>query len=63
MKNALVPNQKTAKDGCQKGSWDPAASRWGLDGGRVWATAMNSLTLEVYYRYANVFGGGAQPRK
>jgi hypothetical protein len=39
MKNALVPNQKTAKDGCQKGSWDPAASRWGLDGGRVWASS------------------------
>jgi Mg-chelatase subunit ChlD len=62
MKNALVPSQKTAKDGCQNGSWDPAASRWGEEGGRVWATAINSLTLEVYYRYAAVFGGGA-PRK
>jgi len=56
MKNALVPAQKTAKDGCANGSWDPA-SRWGSTGGRVWATAMNQLTLEVYYRYANVFGG------
>jgi Ca-activated chloride channel family protein len=55
MKNALVPNQKTAKDGCQHGSWEPA-SRWGNEGGRVWATAINTLTLEVYYRYANVFG-------
>jgi hypothetical protein len=61
MKNALVPNQKTAKDGCQNGSWDPA-SRWGEEGGRVWATAINSLTLEVYYRYAAVFGGES-PRK
>jgi len=56
MKNALVPNQKTANAGCQKGSWEPA-SRWANEGGRVWATAINALTLEVYYRYANVFGG------
>jgi Ca-activated chloride channel family protein len=55
MKNALVPNQKTARDGCQNGSWEPA-SRWGSEGGRVWATAINTLTLEVYYRYAHVFG-------
>jgi Ca-activated chloride channel family protein len=57
MKNALVPAQKTGKDGCQNGSWDPSSSRWGDEGGRIWATAINSLTLEVYYRYANVFGG------
>jgi Ca-activated chloride channel family protein len=57
MKNALVSAQKTKKDGCLDGSWEPAASRWGDEGGRVWATAINTLTLEVYYRYANVFGG------
>ena len=55
MKNALVPNQKTANDGCPNGSWEPA-SRWGNEGGRVWATAINALTLEVYYRLVNVFG-------
>jgi Ca-activated chloride channel family protein len=55
MKNALIPNQKTGKDGCQAGSWEPS-SRWANEGGRVWATAINALTLEVYYRYANVFG-------
>lgn len=57
MKLALVPTQKTAKDGCAKGSWDPAD----FEGGRVGATALNGLTLEIYYRYANVFGG--QPAK
>jgi hypothetical protein len=56
MKNTLVTNQKTAKDGCMNGSWDPI-DRWGFEGGRVYSTAVNTLTLEVYYRYANVFGG------
>jgi hypothetical protein len=56
MKNAIVPHQKTAKSGCENGSWDPSADRWGFEGGRVYAAAINALTLEVYYRYANVFG-------
>jgi Ca-activated chloride channel homolog len=55
LKNALIPHQKTGKDGCANGSWEPA-SRWGDEGGRVWSTAINALTLEVYYRYAGVFG-------
>jgi hypothetical protein len=62
MKNALVTNQRLAKSGCENGSWDPAADRWGSEGGRVYATAINTLTLEVYYRYANVFGGSSLPR-
>jgi hypothetical protein len=56
MKNALVPNQHTAKSGCKNGSWDSEVDRWGIEGGRVFAVAINALTLEVYYRYANVFG-------
>jgi hypothetical protein len=56
MKNALVPNQRSKKDGCPDGSWDPETERWGFEGGRVYATAINALTLEVYYRYP-VFGG------
>ena len=42
---------------CDDGSWDPAVDKWGSIGGRVYATAINVLTLEVYYRYAHVFGG------
>jgi hypothetical protein len=57
MKNALVPYQKTGKDGCANGSWTSEDDRWGFEGGRVYATAINALTLEVYYRYANVFRG------
>ena len=55
MKNALVPNQSTGKDGCRNGSWNSDVDRWGFEGSRVYATAINALTLEVYYRYANVF--------
>jgi len=55
MKNAIVPNQHTGKDGCKNGSWNSDVDRWGFEGSRVYATAINALTLEVYYRYANVF--------
>ncbi|HVR85974.1 MAG TPA: hypothetical protein VMU54_16760, partial [Planctomycetota bacterium] len=56
MKTAILPHQKLAKQGCENGSWDPAEDRWGFEGGRVYAAAINCLTLEVYYRYAHVFG-------
>jgi len=55
MKDALVKNQCTRSHGCKFGSWEPV-DRWSCEGGRVYATAINALTLEVYYRYANVFG-------
>jgi hypothetical protein len=57
--DALVPHQRTTKDGCANGSWDPEVDRWGSAGGRVYAVALNALTLQVYYRYANVYGGAA----
>ena len=50
---AAVKTQK--RDGNAKGSWDPVDA-WGEDGGRVYATAINTLTLEIYYRYMNAFG-------
>ncbi|HLY12474.1 MAG TPA: hypothetical protein VKW04_24435 [Planctomycetota bacterium] len=56
MKNTLVPSQHTKKDGCLNGSWDSERDRWGAEGGRVYGVAINALTLEVYYRYKNVFG-------
>jgi hypothetical protein len=55
MKDALVKNQNVMSSGCRSGSWEPI-DRWSCEGGRVYATAINALTLEVYYRYANVFG-------
>ncbi len=56
MKSALVKNQLAAPAGCRSGSWDPLDLWSRAGGGRVYATAINALTLEVYYRYANVFG-------
>jgi hypothetical protein len=52
--SALVKSQNL--DGCKAGSWEPV-DRWSCEAGRVYATAINTLTLEVYYRYASVFGG------
>ena len=37
------------------GSWDPVGP-WGPDGGRVYATALMAMCLEVFYRYHRVFG-------
>lgn len=45
-RRALVSHQFKYGDGCRCGSWDPA-DRWGREGGRVYATAMNALTLGV----------------
>jgi hypothetical protein len=49
MKKALINTQRIG--GCADGSWDPVG-KWGMIGGRVYATAINALTLEIYYRYA-----------
>lgn len=42
------------------GSWDASQSRWGTDrGGRIYTTAIATLTLEVYYRYLPMLGNRA----
>ncbi len=41
---------------CHHGGW-LVPDRWCHSGGPVYATAINVLTAEVYYRYANAFGG------
>jgi hypothetical protein len=51
MKPALVKAQR--QDGHLRGSWDPV-DPWGDDGGRIYATAMSVLCLEVYYRYLRI---------
>ena len=46
---ALLPLQHRS-GGPLDGSWDPDRV-WGGHGGRVYATSLAALTLEVYYRY------------
>ncbi len=53
---ALLPLQNKESRGCKWGSWEPIGC-WAKEGGRVYSTALNALTLEVYYRYAHVFTG------
>jgi hypothetical protein len=48
MQKSLLPYNR--KGGCEDGSWDPVGE-WCIAGGRVYATAINALTLEIYYRY------------
>jgi len=48
LQRALAPNQRGSGEGggCEAGSWDPI-DEWGLPGGRVYATAIAAMTLEI----------------
>jgi hypothetical protein len=61
MIKALVQLQDDNKerDVCSRGGW-LTPDRWCYAGGPVYATALNVLTLEVYYRYKNAFGAIAK---
>ncbi|MBI3817128.1 MAG: terpene cyclase/mutase family protein [Planctomycetes bacterium] len=61
LQRTLVENQINNSKICSHGSWD-GDDRWSIDGGgRVYATAINTLNFEVYYRYANTFGAARKP--
>ncbi len=51
MKSALLTSQRS--EGSAKGSWNPRGSRSETEG-RVYATAMGVLCMEVHYRYARI---------
>jgi len=53
LERAVVRNQELNGDAA--GSWDPVGP-WGRVGGRVYSTALMTLSLEAYYRYGRVFG-------
>jgi len=55
LKTTLLSHQNGPKEGHEHGSWDPFGG-WSYKGGRVYATAINALTFEVYFRYQNTFG-------
>jgi len=57
MVDAVLALQDKTRGACSNGGW-MQPDRWSLDhGGPLYATALNVLTLEVYYRYENAFGG------
>jgi hypothetical protein len=51
-----LQDENKERDICSRGGW-LAPDRWGMGhGGPIYATAISTLTLEVYYRYENAFG-------
>ena len=54
VRDLLIKLQDKGKDPRLRGSW-PANTRWASVGGRVYATALAILCLEVYYRYAPIY--------
>ena len=54
LQTALLPLQHR-NGGPLDGSWEPDRV-WGGHGGRVYATALSALTLEVYYRHLPLHG-------
>jgi prenyltransferase beta subunit len=52
LRDYLLRSQR--RDGDGAGSWD-ADGKWTDRGGRVYCTAMATLTLEVYYRYLPMY--------
>ena len=57
MKEIYTTTQKTTGD--EKGSWNPSGGHV-KTGGRVLATALAVLSLEVYYRLLPMYGFGRE---
>jgi hypothetical protein len=63
LRDALLPlqNRAATADGRKRhayGSWPPFGTNWGMFGrmgGRVYTTAICTLTLEIYYRHTPAF--------
>jgi len=56
MVDAVLELQDHAERSCTNGGW-MELDRWAFEhGGPLYTTAVNVLTLEVYYRFGNVFG-------
>jgi hypothetical protein len=53
MREHLLRTQ--VKEGHKAGSWNPEGTDYGARGGRLYATAMALLTLEVYYRHLPMY--------
>ena len=62
MNDTILAMQDHTKGACSYGGW-MQPDRWSFGFGPVYTTAINVLTLEVYYRYENAFGTKKAPRK
>jgi hypothetical protein len=63
MQEAVLGLQDKNEKQCSNGGWI-TADRWSKDGGGpIYTTSINVLTLEVYYRYENAFGGAKNLKK
>ncbi len=61
MREHLIRTQE--KEGHKAGSWNPKGTDYGHAGGRLYATSMAAMTLQVYYRHLPMFrpvGRGAR---
>ncbi len=47
--------REQAKDGHERGSWYLGRSHFNQVGGRLYCTAIATLTLEVYYRFMSIY--------
>jgi hypothetical protein len=68
LRDALLPLQDRTERGDRRdhqyGSWRPFGAGWGMFGrmgGRVYSTAISTLTLEIYYRHTPAFLTDALP--
>jgi len=53
MREHLIRTQQ--KQGHRAGSWNPEGTDWGKRGGRLYATGLALITLEVYYRHLPMY--------
>lgn len=53
MREHLIRSQE--KTGHAAGSWNPQGADWGQRGGRMYATSMALITLQVYYRHLPMY--------
>ncbi len=53
MREHLIRTQE--KEGHKAGSWNPDGADWGKQAGRLYATSMAIMTLEVYYRHLPMY--------
>jgi hypothetical protein len=59
VRDQIVERQHAS--GHKAGSWDPDDSLYGASGGRIYCTALATLTLEVYYRFLRLYEAPALP--